>query len=468
MPLKIYNTLTRKKEIFKPLKNKRVGLYSCGPTVYDYDHLGHAWTYTQTDLLRRVLEYNGYKVKHVLNITDVGHLTSDADTGEDKMEKSAKEKKKSVWEIADYFIKIYFANRKKLNLLEPQIVCRATDHIPEMINLIKQIWKNGYAYQIDDGVYFAVQKFKKYGQLSGNTLEKLKAGARVGVNPQKKHPADFALWKFTLPGIKRQMEWDAPWGRGFPGWHIECSAMSMKYLGKTFDIHTGGEDNIFPHHESEIAQSEAATGKKFVRFWFHTKFLKIEGEKMSKSLKNFLTIADLEKKHFSGLALRYLFLTGHYRSPFNFTWRGLQAAQNTLNKLYQLISEFKPANFNSLTKKAAKIKLYQKEFLNYINDDLNIPQALALMWQIIKSNHLSSQEKYQLILNFDRVFGLKLTQIKKSVVPQTIIKLAQLREKYRQQKNWIKADAIRKKIEKMNYQIEDTPQGFKIKKIMLN
>jgi len=463
--IKIYNTLSKQKEIFKPLKDKKVGLYSCGPTVYDYDHLGHAWTYTQTDLLRRVLEYNGYRVKHVLNITDVGHLTSDADVGEDKMEKSAREKKKTVWEIADYFTKIYFANRRKLNLLEPDIVCRATDHIKEMIQLIKQLWKKGYAYKIDDGIYFSVQKFKKYGQLSGNTLKELKAGARIEINPQKKHPADFALWKFTPPGVKRQMEWDSPWGRGFPGWHIECSAMSMKYLGKTFDIHTGGEDNIFPHHESEIAQSEAATGKKFVRFWFHTKFLKIEGKKMSKSLKNFFTIADIEKKNFSPLALRYLFLTGHYRTPFNFTWQGLQAAQNTLNKLYELVSELSAVKPVKISLK--KIKPYQKEFLAYLNDDLNIPRAVALMWQMLKSNELSSQEKYHLLLNFDQVFGLKLAEIKKIEIPPSIIKLAQLREKYRQEKNWLKADAIRAKIEKMNYQIEDTPQGFKIKKIMI-
>jgi len=463
--IKIYNTLSKQKEIFKPLKDKKVGLYSCGPTVYDYDHLGHAWTYTQTDLLRRVLEYNGYRVKHVLNITDVGHLTSDADVGEDKMEKSAREKKKTVWEIADYFTKIYFANRRKLNLLEPDIVCRATDHIKEMIQLIKQLWKKGYAYKIDDGIYFSVQKFKKYGQLSGNTLKELKAGARIEINPQKKHPADFALWKFTPPGVKRQMEWDSPWGRGFPGWHIECSAMSMKYLGKTFDIHTGGEDNIFPHHESEIAQSEAATGKKFVRFWFHTKFLKIEGKKMSKSLKNFFTIADIEKKNFSPLALRYLFLTGHYRTPFNFTWQGLQAAQNTLNKLYELVSELNAVKPVKISLK--KIKPYQKEFLAYLNDDLNVPRAVALMWQMLKSNELSSQEKYHLLLNFDQVFGLKLAEIKKIEIPPSIIKLAQLREKYRQEKNWPKADAIRAKIEKMNYQIEDTPQGFKIKKIMI-
>jgi len=463
--IKIYNTLSKQKEIFKPLKDKKVGLYSCGPTVYDYDHLGHAWTYTQTDLLRRVLEYNGYQVKHVLNITDVGHLTSDADVGEDKMEKSAREKKKTVWEIADYFTKIYFANRRKLNLLEPDIVCRATDHIKEMIQLIKQLWKKGYAYKIDDGIYFSVQKFKKYGQLSGNTLKELKAGARIEINPQKKHPADFALWKFTPPGVKRQMEWDSPWGRGFPGWHIECSAMSMKYLGKTFDIHTGGEDNIFPHHESEIAQSEAATGKKFVRFWFHTKFLKIEGKKMSKSLKNFFTIADIEKKNFSPLALRYLFLTGHYRTPFNFTWQGLQAAQNTLNKLYELVSELSAVKPVKISLK--KIKPYQKEFLAYLNDDLNIPRTVALMWQMLKSNELSSQEKYHLLLNFDQVFGLKLAEIKKIEIPPSIIKLAQLREKYRQEKNWLKADAIRAKIEKMNYQIEDTPQGFKIKKIMI-
>jgi len=458
--LKLYNTLSCKKEVFRPLKDKKVGLYTCGPTVYDYDHLGHAWMYTQTDILRRVLEYNGYKVKHVMNITDVGHLESDADTGEDKIEKSAREKKKSVWEIANYYTKIYLANRKKLNLLEPHIVCKATDHIKEMIGLVEKLVKKDYAYKIDDGIYFGVKKFKKYGQLSGNTLEKLKAGARIKINPQKHHPADFALWKLTLKGVKRQMEWDSPWGRGFPGWHIECSAMSMKYLGATIDIHSGGEDNIFPHHECEIAQSEAANNKKFVRFWFHPAFLLVEGKKMSKSLKNFYTLADIEKRGFSPLALRYLFLTAHYRSKLNFTWKSLQAGQSALETLYVKLREIEHETTRKVSSQSPAY--YEEKFLNAVNDDLDTPKALSVVWQIIKDNRLSSQNKKQLLLKFDEVLGLGLDKIKPLKIPQKIKDLAAQREKLRTNKQFIQADGLRKKIEKLGYRIEDTAYGPKI------
>ena len=453
--LKIYNTLTRKKEVFKPIKNKKIGLYTCGPTVYDYDHLGHAWNYTQAYVLRRVLEYDGYKVKHVMNITDVGHLTSDADEGEDKMEKSAREKKKTVWEIADYFTKIYFQNRQKLNLLEPHIVCKATDHISEMIKLIRKLLKKGYAYKINDGIYFDVKKFPKYGRLSGNTLRKLKAGARIEINPQKHHPADFALWKFSPKGAKRQMEWLSPWGVGFPGWHIECSAMSIKYLGESFDIHTGGEDNIFPHHESEIAQSEAATGKKFVNYWFHPRFLKIEGEKMSKSLKNFYTLADIEKRGISPLALRYLFLTGHYRSQFNFTWDGLNAAQSALYKLYE--------NTSLLKTSSGKVdKNYKAKFLQALNDDLNMPKAISIVWQSIKDKKISEEDKRKTLLDFDKVLGLNLAKIKKVIIPPRVKKLIAQREIFRKRQNWKAADEVRIEIQKLGYRLEDTKEGPRI------
>ncbi|HOK00431.1 MAG TPA: cysteine--tRNA ligase [Candidatus Pacearchaeota archaeon] len=456
--IKLYNTLSRKKEIFKPIKDKKVGMYTCGPTVYDYDHLGHAWTYTQADLLRRMLEYNGYKIKQVLNITDVGHLTDDSDSGEDKMEKSAKEKKKNVFEIADYYIKIYLENRKKLNLEEPEIICRATDHIKEMIDLIKILIKKGYAYETEDGIYFEVKKFPFYGKLSGNTLKKLKAGARIEINPYKKSPFDFALWKLTPKGVKRQMEWDSPWGKGFPGWHIECSAMSMKYLGKTFDIHTGGEDNIFPHHESEIAQSEAATGKKFVNYWFHPRFLKINGQKMSKSLKNFLTLSDIEKEGFSAIDLRYLFLTSHYKSPFNFTFKKLKNAQISLNKIYE--------NFSLLKEGKGEIdKKYKKEFLNAINDDLNMPKAISVLWKLIKDKKIKEENKRATLIDFDKVLGLNIEKIEKEIIPPLIEDLAYQREKLRKEKKWEEADKLRKEIEKNGYRIDDTKKGPIIKKI---
>lgn len=443
----LFNTLSRKKEEFKP-QGKIVGLYTCGPTVYDYDHIGHAWNYTQADLLRRTLEFNDYQVRHVMNITDVGHLTSDADTGEDKIEKSAKEKEKSAWEIAEYYSKIFFANCRKLNILRPHIICWATDHLRVMINLIKKLEQKGATYKTSDGIYFDITYYPKYGQLSGNPLEKLKAGARVEVNPEKRHPADFALWKFSPKDKKRQMEWPSPWGIGFPGWHLECSAMSMKYLGETFDFHTGGEDNIFPHHESEIAQSETATGKPFVRFWFHPRFLKVEGGKMSKSLKNYFTLQDLEKKRFSPLALRYLFLTAHYRGGLNFTWKGLAATQQSLNSLYNLIKTYDQPKIGCAE--------FEQKFTEAINDDLNIPKALAVMWNLIKSNYPTSAKKQSLLI-MDKVLGLGFAKIKKEklIIPLKIKKLLQERQKVRAEKNWIKADELRKQIEKMGYKVKD-------------
>ncbi len=464
--MRLYNTLTKKIEVFKPLKDKKVGLYTCGPTVYDYDHLGHAWNYTMADLLRRTLEYLGYKVTHVMNITDVGHLTSDADTGQDKMEKSAKEHKKTAFEIAEYFTNIYLSNRKKMNMLEPTVICKATEHIKEMIKLIERIYEKGAAYIIDDGVYFDVSKYPKYGQLSGNTLEKLKAGARIEVNPQKKHPADFALWKFTPKGVKRQMEWDSPWGRGFPGWHIECSAMSMKYLGESFDIHTGGEDNIFPHHESEIAQAETATGKQFVKYWFHPRFLQVEGQKMSKSLKNFYTLKDLENKEFQPLSLRYLFLTAHYRQRFNFTFKGLEAAQISLEKIREFIRKILTEK-NISKRKTVSLEKYQKEFRATIENDLNIPKALGVLWKLIKNynknqSKFDSKKVYALILDWDKVFGLNLKEVKPIKIPKEITELVEKREECRKKKDFKKADEIRQKIEKSGYLIEDTAKGPKL------
>ncbi len=442
--LKIYNTYSKKKET---LKKKSISLYTCGPTVYDYDHLGHSWNYTQSDFLRRALEYNGYKVKHVMNITDVGHLTSDADTGEDKMEKSAKEKKQSIWEIADYYTQVFLENRKKLNMLEPHIICRATACVKEVQDLIKILLKKGYAYQISDGLYFDVQKFPKYGKLSGNTLSQLKAGARLEINPEKKHPADFAIWKFSPKNETRQMEWDSPWGKGFPGWHMECSAIAMKYLGKSIDLHTGGEDNIFPHHESEIAQSETINNNKFVNIWFHTRHLKIEGQKMSKSLKNFLTLKDIKNP----LALRYLFLTVHYRKPFNYTQKGLVAAEIALKNLTNY--------FSNLKEEKGINKKYQAEFLKAINNDLNMPKALSIVWKLVKDK--SAQKKKPTLLSFDQVLGLKLKE-NKIEIPEKIQLLAKEREQERKKKNWAKADQIRQEVEKAGYLIKDTNKGPEI------
>jgi len=468
--LKLYNTLSRKKEVFRPVKPGFVGMYTCGITAYDHTHIGHMRTYVNTDLLRRVLEYNGFKVKHVENVTDVGHLFGDRDVGEDKIEATAKKAKKSAWEIARMYEKEFFETMDLLNVKRPTIVCRATEHIKEMIELVKRIEKNGFTYRTSDGIYFDTSKIKDYNKLSGMPLDKLKEGARVEVNPEKRNPTDFALWKFTPKGVKRQMEWESPWAkRGFPGWHIECSAMSMKYLGTQIDIHTGGEDHIPIHHTNERAQNIAAVGRPVVRFWIHNAFLQVEGQKMSKSLGNFFWMKDIKERGFNPLSLRYLFLTAHYRSRLNFTWQALKSAQNSLENLYEKIRELKSnittsqrtpkSNYSQLAKN------YQKRFLEFINDDLNIPKALALMWKLVKDKKISPKEKYQLLIDFDRVFGLNLKKVKKIKIPKKVKDLVKLREKYRKAKDFKKADKIRKEIEKLGFKIEDTKEGPKIKLI---
>ncbi|MCD4666321.1 cysteine--tRNA ligase [archaeon] len=458
MVLKLYNTLTRKKENFKPLKDKKVGLYTCGPTVYNYAHIGNLRTYLFEDFLKRVLQYNKYQINHVMNITDVGHLTSDSDTGEDKLEKGAKRENKSVWEIAEFYTKEFKKDIRKLNILPPNLWCKATDHIKEQVNLIKKLEKKGFTYQTPDGVYFNTSKLKNYGKLAKLKIKDLKAGARTAVR-DKKNPTDFALWKFSPKDKKRSMEWESPWGVGFPGWHLECSAMSMKYLGETFDIHCGGIDHIPVHHTNEIAQSVGATGKQPVKYWVHGEFLTLGKERMGKSESNFITISTLEEKGFYPLDYRYLSLTTHYRKKLSFDWDNLKSARNALEKLKARIIEIK----NSKTSKGST-KEYEKKFLDYINDDLNIPKSLALTWKMLKDSKLGSKQKYKLILKFDEILGLDLDKIKESSIPSEIKKLAQEREKYRKQKNYAKADEIRNKIKEKGFILEDTKQGIKIKK----
>jgi len=455
----------RKKQLFKPLKDKEVRMYSCGPTVYDYAHLGHFRAYVFVDVLKRVLEYNGFKVKHVMNITDVGHLTSDADTGEDKMEKGAKREGKTVWEIAEFYTKDFFDAMDKLNVKKANVICKATDNIKEMIEFIKKIEKNGYAYRTSDGIYFDTSKLKDYGKLAGLDINGLKEGARVEPNPEKRNPTDFALWKFSPKDSKRQMEWPSPWGIGFPGWHIECSAMSIKYLGDQIDIHTGGVDHIPIHHTNEIAQSQGALKKETVRFWLHNEFVLINNQKMSKSLNNFYTMRDIINKGFDPLALRYLLLTSHYRSKLNFTWESLQSAQNSLNTLRENIILLQKPDKKKSDKR--KINEYKKKFLEFINDDLNTPYAISLLWKLIRDeDEISNKDKYKLIMDFDRVFGLNLKDIKevKIKVPKEIQKLIKEREDARKRKDWKRADEIREEIRAKGYVIEDSKDGVKISK----
>ncbi len=455
MKIKLYNTLTKKKEEFKPLKPDFVRLYDCGPTVYMYAHIGNMWRYIFSDLLRRILEYNGYKVKQVMNITDVGHLTEDdlaADTGRDKMEVAVKKERKTPAEIADFYTKAFFKDTQRLNILRPHVVPKATEHIESMIQMIKTLEEKGYAYWAGKKYFvYNISKFKNYGQLSGKKLEELKLGSRLEPVPGKRNPFDFALW---VKDPKHLMHWNSPWGVGYPGWHIECSAMSMKYLGQTLDIHTGGEDNIFPHHENEIAQSEAATGKKFGRFWLHVRHNLVDGVKMSKSKGNFYVLQNLIDKGYDPLAFRYLCLTVHYRKNLNFTWQSLESAQKALNKLRQQVSQWK--------KGKEGVPEFEKKFLTAANDDLNLPQALAVAWDLLKSDYSDSAKKTSL-LKFDKVLGLGLSEYRAVKIPDKVKELVKKREELRKQEKWQEADKIRKEIEKLGWQIEDTAEGTKLK-----
>ncbi|MFN3301486.1 MAG: cysteine--tRNA ligase [Patescibacteria group bacterium] len=457
MSLQLFNSLTRQKEIFKPIKNKKVGLYTCGPTVYNYPHLGNLRTYIFEDILKRVLLYNGYKVKHVMNITDVGHLTSDADTGKDKIEEAARREKKTAWQIADFYTKEFKKNLKDLNILPPDRWVKATQTIKDQIELIKKLEKKGFTYLLPDGVYFDTAKLPSYGKLSNLKKEEILAGARVDVRG-KKNPTDFALWKFSPKDKKRQMEWPSPWGIGFPGWHTECVVMAIKNLGIPFDIHCGGIDHLSIHHPNEIAQAEAVYNKPLANFWLHGEFLNLDQEKMAKSAGRFIILKDLKDKGYNPLAFRYLCLTTHYRSKLNFSWSSLDAAQNALNKIYQEISSYKKGKVGS--------NEIEKEFLAAINDDLNLPKALAITWNLIDSK-LPSQVKLVSLLKFDRVLGLSFKKIwqESQKIPRQIKKLIKQREKLRKEGKWSIADRIREKIKKLGYQIEDTKDGPVIKKI---
>jgi cysteinyl-tRNA synthetase len=462
--LKLYNTLTKKVEEFVPRDPKLVTLYCCGPTVYDYAHIGNFRTYMMTDLLVRTLKYLNFNVKFAMNITDVGHLTSDADSGIDKMEKGALREGKTAWDIANYYTEAFILDSNKLNLLTPDERPHATAYIKEQIGMVQTLLKKGYAYTIDDGIYFDTGKFKTYGQLTGQHIEELKAGARVEPNPQKNNPTDFALWKFSYPKGRslRQMEWDSPWGIGFPGWHIECSAMSRTVLHTDqLDIHTGGADLIPVHHTNEIAQSEAATGvSPFVRFWVHGQFIMVDGEKMSKSKGNFYKLSDIEQKGFDPLALRYLYMTAHYRTYLNFTWKGITAAQNSLTQLRQLMTSL------PIVHKALKIPdKFQQKFQQALSDDLNLPRALAVVWEVAKAT-IEPAEKYTLLLEFDRVLGLGFDRVenKDETISDDIHELINKREALRKEKKFTEADAVRKELEKKGYILEDTPQGIRVKK----
>ncbi|OGE74156.1 MAG: cysteine--tRNA ligase [Candidatus Doudnabacteria bacterium RIFCSPHIGHO2_02_FULL_42_25] len=458
--LKLFNSLTRKIEEFKPITDKAVGLYTCGPTVYNYAHVGNLRTYLFEDFLRRALEYNGYTVKHVMNITDVGHLTGDQDFGEDKMEKEGGSVEE-ILNLAKKYTDAFLADLKTLNILQAETLAPATEYIPQQIKLIEKLFQKEIAYETELAIYFDVSKFENYGQLTGQKMEDKKVGARsdVVVDKNKKHPADFALW-FKLAGKYKNhlLRWDSPWGQGFPGWHIECSAISEHFLGQPFDIHTGGIDHLFPHHTNEIAQSEGANDKPLANYWLHGEHLLIREGRMGKSEGNILTLSALVDKGFNPLAYRYLVLTSHYRSKLNFTEESLTGAQHALNNLYQEISNYDEPKVGCAQ--------FEEDFLNAVNNDLDTPKALAIMWDLIKTDEFPTSAKAQTLFKFDEILGLKMKAVWEAakVIPDVVHKLIDEREVARKSKDFVRSDELRRAIESNGYIVEDTLDGFRVKK----
>lgn len=463
MSFYIYNTMTREKDEFIPLKEGKVGMYTCGPTVYNFAHVGNLRSYIFEDVLRKSLEYAGYKVKHVMNVTDVGHLESDADEGEDKMALGAKRENKTVWEIARYYEDAFFNDCEKLNIKRPTIVCRATEHIEDMIKFIQRLEEKGFTYISNGNVYFEIDKFEDYNKLAKLSMEDLEAGARIEVDENKKNPMDFVLW-FTNSKFSNQiMQWDSPWGRGFPGWHIECSAMSSKYLGDRIDIHCGGIDHIPVHHTNEIAQSECASGHKWVNYWVHGEFLVVDNGKMSKSSGNFLTLSKLEEDGFSPLDYRYFCLQSRYRKQLLFNYENLGDAQNAYRKLKKKIASILNDLDENETINENSINAYKQRFLEQITDDLNIPNAFTVLSDVIKDSSLNNMEKVVLIEDFDRVLSLDLLIVEAEnngdVDEELINQLIDERNQARRDRNWAKADEIRNRLLEMNIELYDSREG---------
>jgi cysteinyl-tRNA synthetase len=463
--LKLFNTLTRKKEDFIPIDKEGniIKIYSCGPTVYNYAHIGNMRAYVFMDTLRKVLKYNGYKLEHVMNITDVGHLTSDADEGEDKMEKSAKEKNMSVLEIAKVYTDAFLNDIDSLNVERPEHIVKATDHIKEMEQYVKEILDNGYAYETSKGIYFDTSKLKTYGELSGVDLNNQKAGARIDVDPEKRNPLDFALW-IKAPE-EHIMKWNSQFGVCYPGWHIECSAMSRKYLGEVFDIHTGGVDHIPIHHENEIAQSKGATGKNPANFWMHVEFLLIDNGKMSKSLGNVYKISELQEKGFEPLSYRYLCFTAHYRNKLNFTWDAISSAQTSLNRLREATNLHKGVNEKA---DIEKIREFEQKFKEAINDDMNMPVAISIAWEVAKEN-IKSDEYYKLLQKFDQVLSLDLYKVQNRKdnidIPENVLEILNRRKEARDNKDFAMSDKLRDELLVLGYVVKDSKEGQKIEEV---
>ncbi len=458
MDIYFYNTLTKQKDLFKPIEEGKVKIYSCGPTVYKDATIGNMRTNLLNDTLRRVLKYNGYELKHVMNITDVGHLVSDGDEGEDKMLKSAREEHKSPLEIAEHYTKLFFRDLERLNIETPEVVCKATDHIKEMLEMVQKIMKNGYAYETSTAIYFDVSKLDKYGILSGINLNDQKAGARVDIDPEKRNPYDFALW-IKAPA-NHLMKWDSPWGPSYPGWHIECSAMSTKYLGEEFDIHTGGIDLIPTHHENEIAQNKGACGKNPAHYWIHGEYLLINGGKMSKSLGNTYLIDDIIARGYSPLAYRLFNYSCHYRGKLNFTWEGIESANTSLIRLREGYQKHLNGNPDISDEIIADM---ENRFHQAINDDMNMPLALSVVWEAVKYPE-KSPKIAQLLKKFDTVLGIKIDEVQETKIPQEILDLVEERKQARSDKNWSESDRLRDLIAEKGYIVKDTKDGTEVLK----
>lgn len=464
MSIKLYNTLTKEKEDFTPINVDAVRIYTCGPTVYSYAHIGNFRAYLFMDLLRRTLKYNGYKLEHVMNITDVGHLESDADEGEDKMEKAARKENKNPYEIAEFYTKAFMEDIEKLNIEKPEHIVKATDHIQEMLEFVQELVKNGYAYETSKGIYFDISKLDKYPVLSNRKLDEQIAGARVEVDEEKRNPYDFAVW-IKAPQ-NHIMKWESPWGESYPGWHIECSAMGRKYLGDVFDIHTGGVDHIPTHHENEIAQSKGCTGKIPAKVWMHVEFLQVDGGKMSKSLGNTYTISQLQEKGIEPLAFKLFCFSSHYKNKLNFTWEGAQAAQTSLERLRNGVIKHLEG-----TEKIEEevLEEYRNKFIEAMNDDLNITSAMSIVWEIVR-NDKKSIDFRNLLCEFDGILGLKIANIKKEEckkeikLPESVLELIEKRKQARMDKNWAESDRIRDELQSMGYMVKDTKEGMEVTK----
>ncbi len=455
----VYNTLTRRKEELKTVRPGEVGMYSCGPTVYSQAHMGNMRAYLFMDTLRRVVTFNGYKLTGVMNITDVGHLTSDADDGEDKMQTAAKKTGKTPWEIAAHFTDLFLKDIERLNIGRPEIIAKATEHIDDMLAFVEALVEKGYGYETSDGIYFDISRFPSYGKLSGNNrLDDNIAGARVDVNTEKHNPADFALWKKAPK--EHIMQWDSPWGRSYPGWHIECSAMSRKYLGDTFDIHTGGVDHIPIHHENEIAQSEALLGHPAVNYWMHVEFMQVDGRKMSKSLGNTYTLDQLEERGYSPMDFRYFCLNTHYRKKLNFTFEGMDAAKTAYARLLALLKNCAASDVKT---DAAIIENFRKEFSEAVSDDLNIPLGMGALWTLLRNP--PSRDIYDAAMWADTVLGLSLdkcTEEVKTDVPSEVKAIAEKRWAARLAKDWATSDALRAELASMGWSVKDGKEGYEL------